>query len=147
MGVSGTIFVEDTQDGLDNFGRGSPCEPAPSPESLATTSAPAGPAPLAASLAERQERRRLAGYAFDASSALPGDARTEHRHHPRGNSRRVVRRFRSPERIDRLLNQTNPERMRSRDDLTAIFDESLFEGQGISRRRTDQVDAERTGDC
>ena len=144
MGIPETILYRDEPDALDMFRMGCVCEPPPSLESVVLASSLINSAPLFAGLTERQARRKLAGYIAEVSRALIGDEMADQLQYPESSARGVLWRFRTLNRIEKLMNLLSPNRSRESVNLTTILDVSMFDNEGISYKLPDHVHAERS---
>ena len=144
MGIPETILYRDEEDALELFRIGRICEPPPSMESVVLSSSLINSAPLFAGLDDRDERQKLAGYIGQISRALIGDDLADELMYPEAPTRGILWKFRTLNRIERVMEKLRPNPSRQMANLTTILDVSMFDKQGISYRLPDHVYAERS---
>ncbi len=144
MGIPESILYRDEAEALEIYKIGLTCEPPPSLESIALASSLINSAPLFAGLTEIHARRKLAGYIGEVSRALIGDELADGLRYPKSNARGVLWRFRTLNRVEKLMNRLSPDRSRKNVNLTTILDVSMFDNEGISYKLPDHVYAEES---
>ncbi|MCY3982926.1 MAG: oxygenase MpaB family protein [Roseovarius sp.] len=144
MGIPETILFRDEKDALEIFETGRLCEPAPSLESISMASALVNSAPLFAGLNERRDRRKLAGYIAQISRALIGNELANELKYPKDSTFGVLWKFRTLNRIERIIEYLKLGPLREESNLTTILDVSMFDEQGISYKMPDHIYAEQS---
>ena len=144
MGIPETILFEDEAAALRVFEIGRLCEPPPSLESVVLASSLINSAPLFAGLTESDERRKLASYIGQISRALIGDALADELMYPESATFGILWKFRTLNRIERIMGMLKTGRPPETANLTTILDVSMFDRDGISYKLPDHVYAERS---
>ena len=144
MGVPESILFHDEDDALEVFRIGRICEPPPSIESIALASSLINSAPLFAGLDDRNKRRKLAGYIEQISRALIGNELADELKYPMGPKIGVLWKFRTLNRIERVMEKLIPRLSRENANFTTILDVSMYDKRGISYSLPDHVYAERS---
>ena len=144
MGIPETILFEDEAAALRVFEMGRLCEPPPSMESIVLASSLINSAPLFAGLTASDERQKLAGYIAQISRALIGNALADELMYPESPTFGILWKFRTLNRIERIMGKLNPRRATESANLTTILDVSMFDQEGISYKLPDHVYAERS---
>ncbi|MCY4003831.1 MAG: oxygenase MpaB family protein [Rhodospirillales bacterium] len=144
MGIPETILFQDEEEALRMFDIGRLCEPAPSMESIALALSLVNSAPLFAGLAERDARRKLAGYIAQISRALIGNALADELMYPASSTLGILWKFRLLNRVEAFRNRLNPSRAAATSNMMTILEASMYDKEGISYKLPDHVYAEQS---
>ncbi len=144
MGIPESILYEDESHALRIFEIGGICEPSPGAESTALAHSLVQSAPLIAGISDPVGRRRLANYVFRVSRALIRPPLANQLKYPRYPTFGVLWWFRTQENYDRLMSRLFKSRVRNNNKLTALFDVSIFDEEGITYEMPDHPHAEES---
>ncbi len=144
MGIPETILYRDEEEALEIFRIGLLCEPPPSLESIVLATSLINSAPLIAGIDNDDERRNLSGYVAQISRALIGNEMADALRYPKSRTFGSLLKFRTANRVERIMDRLMPGRSGAETILTTLFDVSQFDELGISYRLPDHVHAERS---
>ena len=144
MGIPETILYRDEEEALEIFRIGLLCEPPPSLESIVLATSLINSAPLIAGIDNDDERRNLSGYVTQISRALIGNEMADALRYPKSRTFGSLLKFRTANRVERIMDRLMPGRSGAETILTTLFDVSQFDELGISYRLPDHVHAERS---
>ena len=146
MSIPETILCKDEADALRTFEVGLMCEPPIGLESIAMANALENSAPVVVGIADPAQRRNLAKYVYNVSSALIGKEMAAALRYPKRNTFGVLPLFRLDVRYKRLMARLFPgyaARMRQ-NDFTGMLGASAYDEAGLTYGWPDNVYAERS---
>ena len=142
MGIPETILYRDLEDALEIYRIGRLCEPSPSMESIALASSLLNSAPLVAGVTESDKRQMLAGDIAQVSRALVGKELADELMIPESTTFGILWKLRMLNRFRRWEERLIPRYSRPVEDITRIFEISMYDEGGISYRLPDHPYAE-----
>ena len=144
MGIPESILYEDEAQALRIFEVGGICEPPIDFESISLAHSLIQSAPLIAGISDPVGRRKLANYVFRVSRALIEPPLANRLRYPRYPTAGVLWWFRTQERYNHLMSKLFKSRVRNNNKLTALFDVSIFDEEGITYNMPDHAHAEES---
>ncbi len=144
MGIPESILYTDEEDALRLFKIGGTCEPPVQLESIVLANALVNSAALVAGIDEPEARRKLREYVYRVSRALIGAPLANELRYPRYPTIGVLWFFRMQTHYDRLMKNLFKSRARQKNNLTGLFEVSVFDEEGITYNMPDHAYAEES---